>query len=760
MDFDEPDLEELIQNDLRSEMNKILSQSEVDEIEAAASHGVVDHDARHSPHEIFPSSRIMHHGYRRDFPIKAEPCERNLEESQAVHGEFDVMESSLLQELQSQHSPLPRGHHEISGHFSVGSYADFTGELGHYPAEVTEHSDLSSLTWLTTVDVQALQKLTEQGRVIASSSMPGIQQHSSVQQGFSQAQGIPEHRSVIQMVPAASNIRMPTETSNIQHQIPQTTITSAPIPSPEAAAQMPETSSSRYAAIQPHISQEGRRFLAQQRYHLNAHPSGGPIGRHSFESGHIGPRRYVPGAVVGHHPYPPPPYANGTPRPGFLHSGLMHSRFHPHHGQPQKVYPKPVYSYSCLIAMALYNSKTGCLPVSDIYNFMMENYPYFKTAPDGWKNSVRHNLSLNKCFEKVEKPNGTQRKGCLWALNPAKVAKMKEEVQKWKRKDPDSIRRSMSNPEELDRELEEMRRVDEEQARRRMLSLTSHGLTTSSMHNMHHLPPHHPHHPQNILHMHHHPSVPSHINSSAAGPSSVPTTSQRHPGQHFSTELAQENFARTLARSASQPSPAMRNPFDLSPLGHSSQHASGAAPVSINLGSNNNNNSFSGNSAMSPEMIILTSSGGRSTLFTSPQSSSSSTTSSNTSLLGTFTEVSAVLGVDDFDASLADLAGLHDSFWDGTLNPQTTVASDVSEAFSESDSKVALPIERNEESSPMTSEGCVPLPPVIRVLSSHSREQASPDTPDFKSSTSQRVDNFGRDLTCYASNNIKPVVLL
>lgn len=70
-----------------------------------------------------------------------------------------------------------------------------------------------------------------------------------------------------------------------------------------------------------------------------------------------------------------------------------------------------------------------------------------QTAPDGWKNSVRHNLSLNKCFEKVDNRSGhASRKGCLWALNPAKVEKMQEELQKWRRKDPVTIRKSMARP--------------------------------------------------------------------------------------------------------------------------------------------------------------------------------------------------------------------------------------------------------------------------------------------------------------------------
>lgn len=36
------------------------------------------------------------------------------------------------------------------------------------------------------------------------------------------------------------------------------------------------------------------------------------------------------------------------------------------------------FFFSCLIAMALKNSKTGSLPVSEIYSFMKEHFPYFK----------------------------------------------------------------------------------------------------------------------------------------------------------------------------------------------------------------------------------------------------------------------------------------------------------------------------------------------------------------------------------------------
>ena len=83
---------------------------------------------------------------------------------------------------------------------------------------------------------------------------------------------------------------------------------------------------------------------------------------------------------------------------------------HPPHVpyNPQKhVNSKPPYSFSCLIFMAIEDSPTKRLPVKEIYNWIVTNFPYFQNAPTGWKNSVRHNLSLNKCFRKVDKERGT-----------------------------------------------------------------------------------------------------------------------------------------------------------------------------------------------------------------------------------------------------------------------------------------------------------------------------------------------------------------
>ncbi|XP_076830184.1 forkhead box protein N2 [Brachyhypopomus gauderio] len=80
---------------------------------------------------------------------------------------------------------------------------------------------------------------------------------------------------------------------------------------------------------------------------------------------------------------------------------------------------KPPFSFSLLIYMAIEQSPSKSLPVKDIYGWILEHFPYFSSAPTGWKNSVRHNLSLNKCFRKVEKSLGkVNGKGSLWCVDP------------------------------------------------------------------------------------------------------------------------------------------------------------------------------------------------------------------------------------------------------------------------------------------------------------------------------------------------------
>jgi len=64
---------------------------------------------------------------------------------------------------------------------------------------------------------------------------------------------------------------------------------------------------------------------------------------------------------------------------------------------------KPPYSFSVLIFMAIESSPQRRLPVRGIYQWIADQFPFFRRAPLGWHNSVRHNLSLSKCFRKVEK---------------------------------------------------------------------------------------------------------------------------------------------------------------------------------------------------------------------------------------------------------------------------------------------------------------------------------------------------------------------
>ncbi|KAM9385837.1 forkhead box Q2 [Pholidichthys leucotaenia] len=86
-------------------------------------------------------------------------------------------------------------------------------------------------------------------------------------------------------------------------------------------------------------------------------------------------------------------------------------------GSPQKSADKPNQSYIALISKAILASEQKKLLLCDIYQWIMDHYPYFKSKDKNWRNSVRHNLSLNDCFIKAGRSDNG--KGHFWAIHPS-----------------------------------------------------------------------------------------------------------------------------------------------------------------------------------------------------------------------------------------------------------------------------------------------------------------------------------------------------
>ncbi|XP_077022606.1 forkhead box protein H1 [Tamandua tetradactyla] len=79
---------------------------------------------------------------------------------------------------------------------------------------------------------------------------------------------------------------------------------------------------------------------------------------------------------------------------------------------------KPPYTYLAMIALVIQAAPSRRLKLAQIIRQVQAAFPFFRDDYDGWKDSIRHNLSSNPCFRKVPKdPAKPQAKGNFWAVD-------------------------------------------------------------------------------------------------------------------------------------------------------------------------------------------------------------------------------------------------------------------------------------------------------------------------------------------------------
>uniref|UniRef100_A0A4W3HYJ5 Forkhead box P2 n=1 Tax=Callorhinchus milii TaxID=7868 RepID=A0A4W3HYJ5_CALMI len=83
---------------------------------------------------------------------------------------------------------------------------------------------------------------------------------------------------------------------------------------------------------------------------------------------------------------------------------------------------RPPFTYATLIRQAIIESSDRQLTLNEIYNWFTRTFAYFRRNAATWKNAVRHNLSLHKCFVRVENV-----KGAVWTVDEIEYQKRRSQ---------------------------------------------------------------------------------------------------------------------------------------------------------------------------------------------------------------------------------------------------------------------------------------------------------------------------------------------
>ncbi|XP_029909372.1 forkhead box protein P2-like [Myripristis murdjan] len=121
-------------------------------------------------------------------------------------------------------------------------------------------------------------------------------------------------------------------------------------------------------------------------------------------------------------PASPPSQGFGGASPGHTScSGAIRRRHHApvNSLSPENEYElykntdiRPPFTYATLIRQAIMEAADMQLTLNEIYSWFTRTFAYFRRNAATWKNAVRHNLSLHKCFVRVENV-----KGAVWTVD-------------------------------------------------------------------------------------------------------------------------------------------------------------------------------------------------------------------------------------------------------------------------------------------------------------------------------------------------------
>ncbi|XP_042157309.1 forkhead box protein P2-like [Oncorhynchus tshawytscha] len=90
----------------------------------------------------------------------------------------------------------------------------------------------------------------------------------------------------------------------------------------------------------------------------------------------------------------------------------LSSELNPNHEMYRNADIRPPFTYATLIRQAIMDASDMQLTLNEIYSWFTQTFAYFRRNAATWKNAVRHNLSLHKCFVRVENV-----KGAVWTVD-------------------------------------------------------------------------------------------------------------------------------------------------------------------------------------------------------------------------------------------------------------------------------------------------------------------------------------------------------